>query len=854
MADTGESKESSEARRTSLREIASSLMALGGLILFVLWLLRPILTGRGLPWGTDVHGHLARVWYMASELLRTGSIPDWFPGWYSGTPLLQYYPPLATLLMVPIQLLTADTTLTYRIFVSAAMIFASGLTYWVARRWLARPWSALAGALYVAAPYTMFTVFDEGNLPRVLSLVAMPLALGSTLSLVERGDRGSFLGLALAAAFLVLSHHQQAAVVLIALGVVAMAYLGQDRERNLRIVAAGAAILLGILLCSAWLVPALTHADYPTVPDLSLYGERQPLYSVGWNVLDPTARARSIEVVYVGLSLVVLGIASTGVSPSRRQLALLAGAVVSIALAFGVNNPLFSLLPLRSTLLPERFVNIATLLLALLVTGLGAAVGRRWPGWRFAAPAAWLGIAALAALDFASYWSLPRLADYPTVQQALSELRLENDAARLDVRSTEGSIWSLLPLTDRGASLAFGWSIETTPHLPTFSQFNLALRSGSPEFVRRTYELWNVESAVIPEAEADLVRALEEGGFARAAGVGGNVVLNRGGRPSLVQRMTSNSLAIGRGAYTAATVFPWMSFGTSWNVEDYPEDYLALFDLVYLFDFRYDDTATLEARIAGWVRDGKTVVIDLTGIPETRVFGVGAYSIEVPLEPEFAAGPAMDFAAEAVYAEPFEYEGAPWRGVAYSGLDGVILEVLDAGGVAVPVLGYREIPEGRVYFMGLNWMTHVLLTGDETAASWIDRFFDRANPSRSPERVDLPVALLGQPADDWGFAYRSGEDTPVVVSQTWSRHWEARLDGAPVDVRNHENMILMSLPAGQHVIELIYGSTPVQAVGWAITGIALVALSITSRGRNRITGLRAQTRTTKGVLRSSLDQ
>lgn len=91
-----------------------------------------------------------------------------------------------------------------------------------------------------------------------------------------------------------------------------------------------------------------------------------------------------------------------------------------------------------------------------------------------------------------------------------------------------------------------------------------------------------------------------------------------------------------------------------------------------------------------------------------------------PSTPLWTAGlkgiPRRIEAAETVSSAPSEYEGAPWRGVAYSGRDGLMVEVLEAGGPAAPVLGCRETPERLLYFLGRNSRTHILLTGDRGAA------------------------------------------------------------------------------------------------------------------------------------------
>ncbi|MBU1879654.1 MAG: hypothetical protein KJ734_11950, partial [Chloroflexi bacterium] len=304
---------------------------------------------------------------------------------------------------------------------------------------------------------------------------------------------------------------------------------------------------------------------------------------------------------------------------------------------------------------------------------------------------------------------------------------------------------------------------------------------------------------------------------------GENVLLDSRNLSTPVMMLRSNGIVVGRGGYNTVTVFPWLSFGTSWNVDDYEPAYLDLFNLIYLYDFRYHDAGSLEQQIREWVADGKTVVLDLTAMPESYLFGVETQYVQVPREPQFRAGAEIDFPLGNIADQPFEYEGQPWRGITYYGLDGTLVEVLDNEDRAWPVLGFKTIPEGRVYFVGLNWVTHILDTHDQAATDLLDGFFQRAEPYREFVQPGFAAEFIHPPADEWSFTYRSGQDTPVVVSETWSPHWQATLDGEPLAIYNHENLILLFLPAGRHVVEFRYTSTPIQWIGWGLT-IASAAL------------------------------
>jgi len=817
----------SNYRANSINNLVWVIISLVVIALFIGFLVFPLFEGGAYPWGTDVHGYLARVWRMSNSLKSSGTIPQWFPNWYNGTALLEYYPPLTTYIMVPIQLLTNNITLTYKIFVISTLFLSGIFSYFLVKRWTKDSWAVLAALAFIGAPYTVFSVFDEGNLQKALSFVLMPVVLGYILRFLETGKREAFLGLVLSTVLLILTHHQQAVLILAIFSIITLIQIRKERWFNIRIIMVACAFVIGILLCSAWLIPALTHFDYPTVPDLSLFPERLHLFSVSWRVLDPGARNESLELVYIGFSLLLVGFFSVLLRRTRIQLAFFIGAVVSITFAFGVNNPIFRSIPvLSNSVFPERFINIATFLLAILIAGLGATISKYLRGKLFFERMVFLAITSILLVDFMPYWQLVKTSDYPTVRQSLDLVQLTGNSSRLDVRSGEGSIWSLMPLINNQTLLSYGWSIETTPHLAVAGQNNLALRLGFPEFVLRNYRQWNVESAIIPENEAGLISELESNGYNIDGRVAGNVILNTHNQASLTHVLNSNSIVIGRGAFSTSVLFPWFTYGTYWNIDDYTSEYLNHFSLIYLYDFQTNNPLALEQRIRKWIADGKTVIIDLTGHPYDSYFGVWAQNSEYPDNSVFLPGPEIDIDHTEYYSQPFVDEAGGWRGVTYYGLDETILDVVDLDGNKASVFGAVNLPEGKLYFLGFNWITHALLAHDQASIQWLDNIFEKYQPQRNIQPEPFPIILQVSGGDDWAFSYQSNTDTPVMISETWSRHWIATLDGVQIPIQNHENLMLIELPAGNHLVSFHYGATTIQWVGWGITLFAVLILLV----------------------------
>jgi hypothetical protein len=319
---------------------------------------------------------------------------------------------------------------------------------------------------------------------------------------------------------------------------------------------------------------------------------------------------------------------------------------------------------------------------------------------------------------------------------------------------------------------------------------------------------------------------LKSSGFEETAAFHDMVCLDSPSVSSPVLNLNPSGLVIGRGADTVAQIYPWMNQGNSWYVDENPDVYYAPYRIIYLYDFRYHNLSAALTRIRSWVAEGKQVVIDMTGLVGETILNVQTQNVRLPKTPVFTAGPNLDFTVDGRMAEePFEYNGADWQGASYLGLDGSLVQVTDAEGNERPVLGYKQIPEGKVYFLGFNWSAHIQATHDRSAANLLDSFFQRANPERSITLSAFPLQSMQSPADRWFFTYQTDQAAAAVISQTWSPHWRVTVDGTATDVFNLDNLILLNLPAGTHRVDFAYEPTPIQWMGWGAT-IAVLCLTL----------------------------
>src|SRR6267143_2175842 len=88
-------------RRSVSATAVASLVAVGGVVAFVFWQLRPdLLLAHTTPAGGDMGAHVHSPAYLRDHLLPHGRLTGWTPDWYDGFPALVFYFPLPSLLIV----------------------------------------------------------------------------------------------------------------------------------------------------------------------------------------------------------------------------------------------------------------------------------------------------------------------------------------------------------------------------------------------------------------------------------------------------------------------------------------------------------------------------------------------------------------------------------------------------------------------------------------------------------------------------------------------------------------------------------------------------------------------------------
>lgn len=150
--------------------------------------------------------------------------------------------------------------------------------WWTARNLgLSRELAVLPAATFAATPYVAGEIYGRGAWAELLAISAVPVALGAVTALLwhpSRSRRGPLVALVLAGAVIAGTHNLTLlmASTLMPLMVLALLPLAPGHASDLlpRLGAAVAAIVLGVGLTAAWLVPNLWFGPQTEIADTSV--------------------------------------------------------------------------------------------------------------------------------------------------------------------------------------------------------------------------------------------------------------------------------------------------------------------------------------------------------------------------------------------------------------------------------------------------------------------------------------------------------------------------------------------------------------------------------------------------------
>jgi uncharacterized membrane protein len=794
-------------------------------------ILFPASVTPGYPWGSDTLGHILRAETMQEGIQQGDWLPRLMPDWYLGIQLFRYYPPLPYILLAGLTALGHDPVAAANWFLFLCAL-AGGLSWLAFRRWTGWVPALLGGGLYLFLPDNIRVAFAEGNLPRALATALLPLAIYFLLRMVNSDHRPlDRVGLALCMAAIVLTHAMMAAIYAACFALL-IGLLWSFRAIKTRPAAwAITTIMAGLLLSGWWLLPSLTGG----ITEINAAAMTEALAVIPFqNYLNPFIRANNPEVIYIGVALLVLAISALGFSPKRNRysLALTLTGLCGVLITTPGFNQVFNALPLHNLLWPLRFLGIASTLLLLALVW-------RLEVWSRQAPwIAGLGIA-LLALDGAGSLFLihlrPLQPDLPAISQELALLPGWREAT-LD-QSVLGSGPAYLFTAAGKREQVFGWAYQGASNASDVAALNDAMQYGQLAYLADRLNRMGVDDVVLwkgaPNA-AQTATTLQQAGFLPAYDGKITSLYHRDGSPRAFQAQDT-ILGIGQAVRPYAFLFPQITVGGSQYLEDYSVQELESFQTILLAGFHWRNQAAAENLVRQVAASRTRVLIDLTGVSDDPLARIPHF-LDVWGERVVLAGDplSIDGANHSYRIGGFSQDGSLWYTYTPQGLDGIALEsnYLDE---PLTVYGYRQVPNGQVWFLGLNLAYHAMLTQDPAAIALLSDVLQL--PAQSPSDINtIPLEGYLATSSGYQFSIDLNEATRLIVPVAYQEGMQVKLDGKAIPATASEDMPSFSAPAGRHAVQIRLGQTPVYFIGYFATliGGLLILLSLLPLKRLRL--------------------
>ena len=238
------------------------------------------------PCGIDTLCHL----YKGDVLYQAICDGDWWPIfdplWYNGVEMMRYWAPLPVYVLAFCQFFGGGDPMSgFLVFVM--FIFFVGAISWLYVGYkVKRPFfGASVGILWFFMPNNLIALFYEGNLPRSICIVILPLLMYWVYEYLQEQRWQTLPKISLCFALTSLCHSGYAGMILISFLIyfIIDAVIRREWHRSLQ---ALFALLLGYMLIGVWLVPSLIGGITSTDSSEIMAGFFQSL----WLSINPMAR------------------------------------------------------------------------------------------------------------------------------------------------------------------------------------------------------------------------------------------------------------------------------------------------------------------------------------------------------------------------------------------------------------------------------------------------------------------------------------------------------------------------------------------------------------------------------------
>ena len=700
--------------------VAFAVGTLGTLAVLTAFVCAVIANNGTYPGGVDTLCHI----YKGDVLYRSIEDGQWWPLydplWYNGVQMMRYWAPLPVYAFAGCEALAGGDPLSGFVVFCGAVFLLGALSWTYVGMKIERPWLGLfVGVLWFFLPNNLIALFYEGNLPRCICLVMLPVFVYVVNRYLEDGGWRRLPAVTALFAFMALCHSGYAGMVAIAMAVYLACY-GATNRRWARGLTVFASMALGYAVIGIWLVPSLIGGITSTSSDQIMAGFFQSLAYT----LNPFERFSSGNTkFYFGAAAAILAVLGV-VCAKRKSLPGFWAAIIIVLCTSETMFPVLSKLPGGQYLWMLRFLSIA---LAFALFG--------FLTWRTLRTPLVILLCALLVVDAVPSWSLA----YGNQDGSDPQERLQVDAQRMLVDEAKQITTQRLALVDESrfdsesayvatglgdpVAISEGAAWQSSVTASNFMQLDRALEQGEFDYLfDRSLELGDdsviVLTSLVKErddsTEADMDTAAARSGYALVDENGEYRLYHRDTPGSFGVKSDYRAIAIGSSAPVVALQFPVFQEGDSTVLDDYAFDDLKSYDVVFLGGFTYRDRDAAEDLVYRLADAGVRIVVAADGIPSDEHTGSKVFLGLDCEDITFSNGfPEMQTAAGPLITTLFPSGYQDWITVYVNGIVNP-RAVIEEGSYTLPV--YGTLDNENIVVIGLNLTYYESLTHDEGVA------------------------------------------------------------------------------------------------------------------------------------------
>lgn len=812
---------------------------------------------------SDALGHFAKVEYLA-EHYKNFQFPSWYPYWYNGSTVYQYYPPLGYVIMGIIHVFTNSMMTTMSLYCFICLLIGNMGVWALGHRYLGS-WYGLWGiVLYGLQPFLALSFFAAGVLAQGVLFMLTPWLLYFAVTYLDSPSRSSFILVSILTALAILGHAMHAYMECFCIGLVALPYVITGRLKVRSFINLIFSIAIGATICGVWWVVGISGYEAPGVPHL--LKEAIIIYTA---TLDWYLPSRGQQLgLHFGFSTLLFALTAiviyrlknrnTKWREGDEQFAIsfcLYLSLFSMIFSFGDRVPFFNFIPLSDSLVPGRILSFTAVLAAfagaytlkLIMLSPKSSKGK------YFSIATAIVVICLSLWDLNPYKTTYNYMDYDSYYaEYMPYVAGEGnpfEKGRYQWVAPVNCAETYYSTVRYGLNTSDGWNIEGTPHNRSIWSYNVALVSGAEDYVLKDALFWNIRSLFTLESRKGLIDALVKHGFELAATQSDGGALYTSDAPSSYFLIDPRDcLIVGDTAGYIALEFPFMVHNFETDLTKYPLEELAKYQLIYIVDPPLDNLHKIqkfEQTIAWLVKSDTHIIIEPSLKQKLPICGVTTYNFLVDAQSTLKKNSAAEFNSS---LEELQFESNQLF-LGLRGLDETYYNMVSTYSSEVnDIVGVKNYAGGEVYFIGKHLSQYlkspnIYIYGyrenythpySAQIKTLLEDLFNLKphNTSYVPENFPALTTTWGYRGGS--FVYESIDEKEVTISVTHTPRWKIQIDGDRIDYLNRENLIVVTLPAGKHEVEMRYGISSLGLIGYCITAFGALLLVIYALKYERI--------------------